>query len=64
MGAISHKNERIRKAWNAGLTVPQIARRLGYQDEEQGVARVCEGLLRMGLISRERVDSRQWSRVF
>jgi len=47
---MSNKDGRIAKLWRAGLTVEQIARKLGVPDN---VKRVQEGLARSGIVYEE-----------
>lgn len=46
---MNHKDERIAKLFAKGLSVKQIARKIGMPDNEQ---RVIEGLERKGLMAR------------
>ncbi len=43
---MNHKDERIFKLWSRGLTIAQIARKIGMPDNLQ---RVLDGLTRKGV---------------
>lgn len=50
MAEFNHKDERIAKLFSKGLSVEQIARKIGHPDNTD---RVVLGLLRKGLITEE-----------
>lgn len=52
--SMNKKDERIKKLYQRGVTnLKVIAKKLGYNDNEEGVARVLQALDRLGITPKQ-----------